>query len=99
MLGVEGKIDADRLATEIALSASKADVREELDRFAAHLITGRNHLSNGSPAGRNLDFLAQEFRREVNTLCSKSILIDLTNHGLALKSMIDQFKEQAANVE
>ncbi|ABI76776.1 conserved hypothetical protein TIGR00255 [Hyphomonas neptunium ATCC 15444] len=95
----EGRVDAERYAAEVALSAAKADVREELDRLSAHIKTGRELLSAGSPAGRKIDFLAQELNREANTLCSKSISLDLTNAGLGLKGVIDQFKEQSANVE
>ncbi len=92
-------VDADRLAAEVALSAAKADVREELDRLTAHIASGRDLLAQGGTIGRKLDFLAQEFNREANTLCSKSASLDLTNEGLALKGLVDQVKEQAANVE
>jgi uncharacterized protein (TIGR00255 family) len=95
----EGRVDAERFAAEAALSAARADVREELDRLTAHVKSGRDLLKAGSPAGRKLDFLAQELNREANTLCSKSISLDLTNAGLGLKGVIDQFKEQSANVE
>ena len=98
-LGAEQKVDPDRLAAELALTAAKADVREELDRLQAHFQSARELMSSGSPVGRKLDFLAQELNREANTLCSKSISLDLTNAGLSLKGTIDQFKEQAANVE
>ena len=98
-LGAEQKVDPDRLAAELALTAAKADVREELDRLQAHFQSARELMSSGSPVGRKLDFLAQELNRETNTLCSKSISLDLTNAGLSLKGTIDQFKEQAANVE
>ena len=98
-LDLEDSIDADRLAMEAAMTAAKADVREELDRLAAHIETGRGLLASGEPVGRKLDFLAQELNREANTLCSKSASLALTNAGLALKTLIDQFKEQAANVE
>lgn len=98
-LAAEQSVDADRLAAEVALTAAKADVREELDRLAAHIDTGRSLLAAGDPVGRKLDFLAQELNREANTLCSKSAHLPLTNAGLALKTLIDQFKEQAANVE
>jgi uncharacterized protein (TIGR00255 family) len=98
-LDAEGRVDADRAAVEIALSAARADVREELDRLAAHFAGAHDLIAGGSPAGRKLDFLAQELNREANTLCSKSISLDLTNAGLGLKGVIDQFKEQAANVE
>jgi len=95
----EGRVDAERFAAEAALSAARADVREELDRLGAHVKSGRDLLKAGSPAGRKIDFLAQELNREANTLCSKSASLDLTNAGLSLKGVIDQFKEQAANVE
>lgn len=98
-IGAEGAVDADRLAAEVAIAAARADVREELDRLAAHIATGRGYLAAGSPAGRKLDFLAQELNREANTLCSKSASLGLTEAGLGLKAGIDQFKEQAANVE
>ena len=98
-LDPEGRVDKDRMAAEIALSAAKADVREELDRLTAHFASARELLAAGSPVGRKLDFLAQELNREANTLCSKSVSLDLTNAGLGLKGLIDQFKEQAANVE
>jgi uncharacterized protein (TIGR00255 family) len=92
-------IDADRIAQEIALMASRSDVREELDRLGAHLGTARQILKSGDAAGRKLDFLCQELNREANTLCSKSASLELTNTGLALKSLIDQFREQVQNVE
>jgi uncharacterized protein (TIGR00255 family) len=98
-LDPDARVDKDRMAAEIALSAAKADVREELDRLSAHFVSARELLAGGSPVGRKLDFLAQELNREANTLCSKSISLDLTNAGLGLKGLIDQFKEQAANVE
>ncbi len=98
-LDVETRIDADRLAAEVALTAARADVREELDRLAAHIVSAAGLVGAGSPAGRKLDFLAQEMNREANTLCSKSASLELTNVGLGLKGVIDQFKEQAANVE
>jgi len=98
-LDASNKVDGERLAAEIALSVAKADVREEIDRLRAHIESGRGLLKQGAPIGRKLDFLAQEFNREANTLCSKSASLDLTNAGLALKGLVDQFKEQAANVE
>ena len=94
-----GAVSDERLATEIAVLAAKADVTEELDRLAAHIARGEELLNSDGSVGRDLGFLAQELNREANTLCSKSASLDLTNAGLALKSVIDQFKEQAANVE
>jgi len=89
-------LSEDRLAQEAAVLAMKADVREELDRLRAHCVQARELIAKGSPIGRKLDFLSQEFNRETNTLCSKSADIELTQTGLALKSVIEQFREQAA---
>jgi uncharacterized protein (TIGR00255 family) len=89
----------ERLAQEVALLATRADVREELDRLASHVQEARALLSSGEAVGRKLDFLAQEFNREANTLCSKSSDVALTRVGLALKHVIDQFREQSQNVE
>lgn len=92
-------IDPDRLAQEAALLAVKADVREEIDRLTGHVEAARSLLAGGSPCGRKLDFLAQEFNREVNTLCSKSADRGLTEIGLAMKHVVDQFREQVQNLE
>jgi len=92
-------ISEERLAQEVAMLALKADVREELDRLTAHVQDARALLAAGKGVGRKLDFLAQEFNREANTLCSKSADIALTRNGLALKAVIDQFREQSQNVE
>ncbi len=99
MLEVSPALPEERLAQEAALLAPKADVREELDRLAAHIAQGRDLLTKGSPCGRRLEFLSQEFNREANTLCSKSTDSDLTKVGLNLKAVIDQFREQIQNVE
>ncbi|EGF90774.1 yicC-like protein [Asticcacaulis biprosthecium C19] len=89
----------ERVLQEAAVLAAKADVREELDRLTSH-IDQAHGLIDGEPApGRKLDFLAQEFMREANTLCSKAAFIELTQTGLELKSVIDQFREQTQNVE
>jgi uncharacterized protein (TIGR00255 family) len=92
-------LEPERIAQEAALLANRADVREELDRLNAHVASARGMLDAGGPVGRKLDFLCQELNREANTLCSKSASLELTNAGLALKSLIDQFREQVQNVE
>jgi len=101
LLGESGRarIPEERLAQEVALLAQKSDVREELDRLAAHIEAARALLAAGECAGRKLDFLTQEFVREANTLCSKSASVPLTRIGLDLKAAIERLKEQAANVE
>jgi len=92
-------LSEDRLHQEALLLATKADIREELDRLFAHVGTARQLIVNGGPVGRKLDFLAQEFNREANTLCSKAHAVDLTLIGLDLKSVIDQLREQVQNIE
>jgi len=89
----------ERLAQEVALLAAKADVREELDRLAAHVAGARGLLDQGGAIGRRLDFLCQEFNREANTLCSKADDLALTNLGIELKASIEQLREQAQNIE
>ena len=79
--------------------ATRADIREELDRLTAHVAAARGLLKAGDAIGRRLDFLSQEFNREANTLCSKSTDVALTRVGLALKTTIDQFREQIQNIE
>jgi uncharacterized protein (TIGR00255 family) len=89
----------ERLAQEAVLLATKADIREELDRLGAHIAAARQLLASGGPVGRKLDFLSQEFNREANTLCSKSNDVALTAIGLDLKAVIDQLREQVQNIE
>lgn len=99
LLEGERRVPEDRLAQEVALLATKSDVREELDRLSAHIAESRRLLASGEAIGRKLDFLTQEFVREANTLCSKSASTALTRIGLELKAAIERLKEQSANVE
>jgi len=90
---------AERAFQEAAVLAVRADVREELDRLTSHVVAARELIGGSGPAGRRLDFLAQEFMREANTLCSKSATTALTATGLELKAVIEQLREQVQNVE
>jgi len=92
-------LDPARLHQEAVLIAARADIREELDRLRAHVEAARGLLSEGGPVGRRLDFLAQEFGREANTLCAKANDVSLSRIGLDLKSVVEQFREQVQNVE
>lgn len=89
----------ERLAHEAALVIAKADIREELDRLAAHLAAARGLMAESGAIGRRFDFLCQEFNREANTLCAKSADLELTRIGLALKASIEQLREQVQNIE
>jgi uncharacterized protein (TIGR00255 family) len=99
LLEASERFDADRLHQEAILMASKADVREELDRLTAHVAQAGKMLRDGGAVGRRLDFLAQELNRETNTLCAKANDLELTNIGLELKSLVEQFREQVQNLE
>jgi len=99
LLNASERFDQDRLHQEAILIASKADIREELDRLASHVAQARKLLADGGPAGRRLDFLAQELNRESNTLTAKANDLELTNIGLELKSVVEQFREQVQNLE
>jgi uncharacterized protein (TIGR00255 family) len=99
LLESSSRFDPDRLHQEAVLIAAKADVREELDRLAAHVEQAKGMVTKGGAMGRRLDFLSQEFNRESNTLCAKANDLDLTNIGLELKSVVEQFREQVQNLE
>jgi uncharacterized protein (TIGR00255 family) len=99
LLESSDRFDADRLNQEALLMSAKADIREELDRIASHIAQSRELIAKGGPIGRRLDFLAQEFNREVNTCCSKSNDLELTNTGLEMKNVVEQFREQVQNLE
>ena len=102
LLGRVPTLSEERFAQEVALLVGKADVREELDRLAAHIAQARTLLADArsdNPVGRKFDFLCQEFNREANTLCSKSADIELTRIGIDLKGAVERMREQVQNVE
>jgi uncharacterized protein (TIGR00255 family) len=92
-------LEPERLHQEALLLAAKADIQEELDRLRAHVAAANELIASGEPAGRKLEFLAQEFNREANTICSKAADIEISRTGLELKSVIDQLREQVQNIE
>jgi uncharacterized protein (TIGR00255 family) len=95
----QASLDPARLYQEAVLLATRADVREELDRLKAHIDASAALLAEGGAIGRKLDFLAQEFGREASTLCAKANHVELSRIGLELRALVDQFREQAQNVE
>jgi uncharacterized protein (TIGR00255 family) len=99
LLAASQRFDSDRLHQEAIMLAAKADIREELDRLVSHVAQAQKLLAEGGPVGRRLDFLAQELHRESNTLTAKSNDVELTNIGLELKTVVEQFREQVQNLE
>jgi uncharacterized protein (TIGR00255 family) len=99
LLSASERFDSDRLHQEAILLAAKADIREELDRLASHVAQAKKLLADGGAIGRKLDFLAQELHRESNTLTAKANDVELTNIGLELKTVVEQFREQVQNLE
>ncbi len=99
LLGAAPQLDQARLHQEAALLATRADVREEIDRLLAHVDAARKLLNEGGAVGRKLDFLSQEFAREASTLCAKANHVELSRFGLELRTVVDQLREQAQNVE
>ena len=92
-------LDPTRLEQEAAIIMTKADIREELDRFAAHIASVREMMAEGGAIGRRLDFLCQELNREANTICSKAHDTSVTRIGLDMKATVEQFREQVQNIE
>lgn len=99
LAGEATALDPDRLHQEALLAATRVDVREELDRLTVHVAAVRELAGSGNAVGRRLEFLAQEFNREANTLCSKAFDVRLTAIGIELKAVVDQLREQAQNLE
>lgn len=99
LVDADDRLDPDRLHQEAVLIANKADIEEEVERLAAHIIAARELLQTSEPVGRRFDFLAQEFNREANTICAKSNDNMITKDGLEAKTLIDQMREQVQNIE
>ena len=99
ILKAQPPLPEERLLQELALIAIKFDITEELDRLRSHVTASKQLLKDCDPKGRRLDFLCQEFNREANTICSKAHDTELTTHGLEMKALIEQLREQVQNVE
>ncbi|MFZ5766402.1 MAG: YicC/YloC family endoribonuclease [Thermodesulfobacteriota bacterium] len=98
-LAADIEIDPSRLAQEIALLADKADVTEELVRLASHIDQFRHFLELQEPVGRRLDFLLQEFLREINTMASKISDATVAHQAVELKNEVEKMREQVQNLE
>ncbi len=92
-------VDPNRLAQEIAIIADKADVTEELVRLSSHIDQFRHFLEKQEPVGRRLDFLSQEFLREINTMASKISDAGIAHLSVELKNEVEKMREQVQNLE
>ena len=93
------EIDESRLLTEVAIFADKVAVDEETVRLRSHISQFRELIMGGSPVGRKLDFLIQEFNREVNTIGSKCSDGAIARTVVELKAEIEKIREQIQNIE
>ena len=97
--GQHGALDPQRLAGEAAILADKCDISEELTRMASHVEQYRVLVDAVEKTGKKLDFLLQEMQREANTILSKSDILEITHHGISIKTDIEKLREQVQNVE
>lgn len=99
MLGGTVEVDAQRLATEVALFADKASIDEELVRLKSHTAQARELLSQSEAAGRRLDFVVQEMNREFNTIGSKANDAEIAKLVILGKAELEKIREQVQNIE
>lgn len=100
----DAQLDPARLAQEAAIAVERSDVSEELARLRSHVRQFESLLASGADVGKKLDFLLQEMQRETNTLLSKTPgnegeALEITRHGLEIKSEIEKLREQVQNIE
>ncbi|MBN2444474.1 MAG: YicC family protein [Spirochaetales bacterium] len=93
------EVDEGRILTETAVMLIKFDIKEEIARMTSHLQTFGETIKKGSPIGKKLDFICQEMNREVNTIGSKSIFLDVSNAVISIKDAVETIREQLRNVE
>ena len=92
-------VDQARLAQEIVIYSDKVSIEEELTRLKSHLIQMKTLLQEEKPVGKKLDFLMQEMNRETNTIGSKSGKLEITNHVIEMKTILEDIREQVQNIE
>ncbi len=98
-LGLENLSSDERVLKEIALFGEKSDIAEEITRLTSHIKQFRSRLRSAEPVGRELDFLVQEFLREINTIGSKANDLKITQQVVAFKTELERIREQVQNVE
>jgi uncharacterized protein (TIGR00255 family) len=97
--GLKNVAQDERVIREIALFGEKSDIAEEITRIGSHIAQFKKMLRDKEPSGRSLDFLAQEFFREINTIGSKANDLKITEQVVAFKTELERIREQIQNVE
>lgn len=92
-------VDENRLAQEIVIYADKSSVQEELTRLDSHIVQFEKLLNDENAIGKKLDFIIQEMNREANTIASKSVKLEITNHVIEIKTELEDIREQVQNIE
>ena len=95
----DAKVDENRLLMEVTIFADKVCVDEEIVRLRSHIETTKQTLTDGGSIGRKLDFIAQEMKREANTISSKANDLAISNRAIELKTEIEKVREQIQNIE
>ncbi|WP_456400839.1 YicC/YloC family endoribonuclease [Mesoaciditoga sp.] len=93
------KIDEERVEQEVVMMIQRADIGEELSRLQAHILRAKDLIKSEDAIGSELDFVFQEFGREMNTLSNKSKIPEVLNLVVNGKTLIKKLREQAQNVE
>ncbi len=99
LAGSNVRLAAEDLLKEVSIYAERSDISEELSRLAGHLDQFERHMAAPEPAGRKLEFIAQEMLREANTMGSKTGDAEIAREIIEIKSAIDRIKEQVQNAE
>ena len=97
--GLDLDLNDDRILREIGIYAERSDITEELTRLDSHVVQFRSYLESNEPVGRPLDFLCQEFNRELNTIGSKANDADIAQRIVNAKTELEKIREQVQNVQ
>ena len=97
---LEGQADESRILSEIAVQLVRFDINEEIVRLKTHFGNFRDvSAHDDEPIGKKLDFLCQEINREINTIGSKSTLVEINQYVVEMKDSLEKVREQLRNVE
>ncbi len=96
---LEDEYDETRVLQEVAVMLMKYTINEEIQRIESHLIYFKDEIKQERPVGKRLDFICQEFNREINTIASKSIIVEVNQAVVGMKDSLENIREQLRNIE